>query len=188
MVVVQEMVDRMEPVLENTKMNLTIAQTRMKEYANRSRRSETFHKGTEVLFSTKKLRVDLHLLSKLCRRWIEPYKVTKVISPMAYWLYLPLAWRIHPVFHVNALKGCNRSAEFVRVERPLSPIVIEGEEEYEVEGILRHKSKGALRQYLLSWKGYPLAEASWELVFHAEHAPLSLEDYLRQVSKSRGLR
>ena len=79
---------------------------------------------------------------------------------MAYRLDLPPAWRIHPVFHVNNLKRFNRSTEFVRAERPPSPIVIEGEEEYEVEGILRHKGEGASRRYLVLWKGYPLTEAS----------------------------
>ena len=46
------------------------------------------------------------------------------------------------------------------MERPPSPIVIEGEEEYEVKGILRHKSEGASRLYVVLWKGYPLTEAS----------------------------
>ena len=160
----------------------------MKEYADRSRRSETFRKGTEVLLSTRNLRVDLHLPSKLWRRWIGPYRVTEVISPVAYRLDLPPAWRIHAVFHVSNLKRFNRSTEFVRVERPPSPIVIEGEEEYEVEGILRHKGESASRRYLVLWKGYPLTEASWEPVSHLEHAPLILEEYLRKIAKSGGLR
>ena len=74
------------------------------------------------------------------------------------------------------------------MERPPSPIVIEGEEEYEVEGIHRHKGEGASRRYLVLWKGYPLTEASWEPVYHLEHAPLILEEYLRKVAKSGGLR
>ena len=78
------MVDRMKSALESAKSNLTATQIRMKEYADSSRRSETFRKGTEVLLSTRNLRVDLHLSSKLWRWWIGPYKVTKVISPMAY--------------------------------------------------------------------------------------------------------
>ena len=160
----------------------------MKEYVDRSRRSKTVRKGTEVLLSTRNLWVNLHLSSKLRRRWIGPYKVTKVISPVAYRLDLPPARRIHPVFHISNLKRFNQSTEFVRVERPPSPIVIEGEEEYEVEGILRHKGKGASHRYLVLWKGYPLTEASWELVSHLEHAPIILEEYLRKIAKSRGLR
>lgn len=42
------------------------------------------------------------------------------------------------------------------MERPPSPIIVEGEEEYEVEAILRHKDKAAWRLYHVLWKGYPI--------------------------------
>lgn len=124
----QEMVDQMKAPLENAKTNLIIAQTRMKEYTDRSRWSEAFCKGTKVLLSTRNLWVDFHLPSKLQRRWIGPYKVTAFISPVAYRLDLPVARWIHPIFYVNKLKRFNRSGEFVWVEQPPSPIVIKGEE------------------------------------------------------------
>ena len=106
---------------------------------------------------------------------------------MVYQLDLPPAWWIHPIFHVSNLKGFNWCTEFIRVVRPPSPIVIEGEEEYEVEGILQHRGKGALRWYLVLWKVYPLSRASWELVSHLKHTPLILEEYLHKVAKSGGL-
>ena len=159
-VAVQEMVDRMKTALKSAKANVTAAQIRMKEYADRSWWSEAFRKGTEVLLSTTNLWVDLHLPSKLWRRWIGPYNITMVISPVEYQLDLPPTWWIHPVFHVSTLKRFNRSTKFVRVDRPPSPIVIKGEEEYEVQGILRHKGEGVSPRYLVLWKGYPLIEAS----------------------------
>ena len=51
-------------------------------------------------------------------------------------------------------------------ERPPSPIVVDGEEEYEVEAILKHKGKGARHLYLVMRKGYPITEASWEPESH----------------------
>ena len=90
-------------------------------------------------------------------------------------------WWIHPVFHVSNLKRFQRSKEFKREERPPSPIVVNGEEEYEVEAILRHKGKGARCLYLVMWKGYPITEASWELESNLPNAPLILEDYLHRV-------
>ena len=59
--------------------------------------------------------------------------------------------------------------------------MVDGEEEYEVEAILRHKGKGARHLYLVMWKGYPITEASWEPESHLRNAPLILEDYLRRV-------
>ena len=40
-------------------------------------------------------------------------------------------------------------------------MVVNGEEEYEVEAILRHKGKGARHLYLVMWKEYPITKASW---------------------------
>ena len=104
-----------------------------------------------------------------------------MISPVAYKLDLPPDWRIHPVFHVSKLKRFQWSKEFKREERLPSPMVADGEEEYEVEAILRHKGKGAWRLYLVMWKGYPITEASWEAESHLRNAPLILEDYLRRI-------
>ena len=59
--------------------------------------------------------------------------------------------------------------------------MVDGEEEYEVEAILRHKGKGARHLYLVMWKGYPITKASWEPESHLRHAPLILEDYLCRV-------
>ena len=60
-------------------------------------------------------------------------------------------------------------------------MVVDGEEEYEVDAILMHKGKGAWRLYLVMWKGYPIAEASWEPKSDLRNAPLILEDYLHRV-------
>ena len=43
------------------------------------------------------------------------------------------------------------------------PDIIEGEEVYEVEQILKHRKQGRGYQYYVAWKGYPILEASWEL-------------------------
>ena len=37
--------------------------------------------------------------------------------------------------------------------------MVDGEEKYEVEAILRNKGKGARRLYLVMWKGSPITEA-----------------------------
>ena len=93
------------------------------------------------------LRINKHLLVKLRRRWIGPFFIAKVISPVAHRLNLPPHWRIHLVFHVSNLKRYYQSEEFERVERPPSPTAVDGEEEFEVEAILRHKGSDAERLY-----------------------------------------
>ena len=105
----------------------------------------------------------------------------QVISPVAYGLDFPPTWRIHPIFHVSNLKRFHQSEELERGERPPYPIVVDGEEEYEVEAILKHKGKGARHLYLVMWKVYPITKASWEPESHLQSAPLILEDYFRHV-------
>ena len=107
---------------------------------------------------------------------------------MAYKLNLPPTWKIHPVFHVSNLKRYHRSAEFERTEKPPPPILVEGEEEHEVEAILRHKGTKSRRLYLVLWKGYPVTEASWEPESHLRNAPDILENYLRRIVTVDGKR
>ena len=104
-----------------------------------------------------------------------------MISPVVYRLHLPLAYWIHPIFHVLNLKRFHRSKEFEREERPPSLVVVDGEEEYEVEAILKHKGKGARGLYLVMWKEYSITEASWEPESHLQNAPPILEDYLHCI-------
>ena len=181
---VQIMVERMKTALEEAQTNLSYAQNRARQQANRSRQDEQFQVGMEVLLATRHLRIDQHLPTKLRRRWVGPFRVAKVISPVAYQLDLPPGWQIHPVFHVSTLKRYTRSTEFSQAESPPPPILVDDAEEYEVEGILRHTGKGASRRYLVLWKGYPVTEASWEPESHLQNAPQILEDYLRRVAES----
>ena len=52
------------------------------------------------------------------------------------------------------LKWFKLSEEFERMEEPPPPIIVKGEEEYEVEAILKHKRKGVWNLYLVMWQGY----------------------------------
>ena len=177
---VQTMVDRMKTALEEAQANLSAAANRANAHADALRRDEKYKVGNEAVLATRHLRINENLPVKLRRWWIGPFSIAKVISPVAYLLNLPPNWRIHPVFHVSSLKRYYWS--FERVERPLSPFVVDGEEEFEVEAILRHKGFSARRLYQVLWKGDPIIEASWEPKSHLHNAPLIPEEYLHRVA------
>ena len=42
-------------------------------------------------------------MTKLAPKRYGPFKIIKEISPVAYWLQLPLTWMIHDVFHASLL-------------------------------------------------------------------------------------
>ena len=108
-----------------------------------------------------------------------PFRIQKIVSPIAFGLDLSPSWWIHPVFHTSKLKYYICSEEFLREVEPLPLVLVEDILEYEVEGILRHQGTGAQCQYLVLWKGYPLTEATWEPESHLANAPNILEEYLR---------
>ena len=118
----------MKTALEEAQANLSIAANWAKAYANASRREEKCEVGDEVVLAMRHLCVNERLPGKLRRRWIGPFSIAKVISPVAYQSNLAPHWRIHPVFHVSSLKRYYWPEEFERVERPPSPIVVDGEE------------------------------------------------------------
>ena len=62
------------------------------------------------------------------------------------------------------------------------PDLIDGEEEWEVEEILRDRQYRRKRQYLIRWRGYAPAHDSW--VDESElHAPDLIEAYKRKNTR-----
>ena len=149
----------MKEALDDTKRNLESAHERMKHEVDKAKRAKEWKVGDRVLFSIQNLQMfAVHLPPKLKRRWVGPFTVTKIVSPVAFQLDLPPGWQIHPTFHASSLKSYIRHIEFEREVEPPPPQLVDWNLENEVEAILRHRGKGARRQYLVSWKGYDLSE------------------------------
>ena len=75
---------------------------------------------------------------------------------MVYKLRLPSAWRIHDVFHASLLTPQVVTSEYGVPATPPLPELVDGEPEFEVESILRHKYVGRKKElrYLVQWRGY----------------------------------
>ena len=77
-----------------------------------------------------------------------------MISNYSYKLNTPLG--IYDVFHVSLLK---RAADYPFLNQRQSDfrppaVIVDGEEEWEVERVLRERVRGRQRQVLVKWKGY----------------------------------
>jgi hypothetical protein len=119
----------------------------------------THHKGDQVWLDAKNLKTT-HPMHKLRAKRYRPFKVTKVISHVAYQLQLPIAWKIHNVFHASYLSLYKETVEHgPNFLEPLSDL-IEGQPEWEVEAIvrMRHFGPKKKKQYRVHWKGYSNAE------------------------------
>jgi hypothetical protein len=98
-----------------------------------------YQAGEQVWLEATHLKIR-HQKTKLKPKRYEPFRVVKEISPVAYQLKLPVAWGIHDVFHASLLSPYyETTAHGPNFSQP-PPELIDGEEEYQVECIMGHKT------------------------------------------------
>jgi hypothetical protein len=122
-----------------------------------------------------------HQKTKLKPKWYGPFKIIKEISPVAYQLKLPVAWGIHDIFHASLLLPYREmTAHGPNFSRP-PPKLIDREEEYQVERIMRHRNMGQGKklQYLVKWHSYPDSDNTWKPATQV-HASDLIKEYQRQ--------
>ena len=188
-----EFLEHMSTLIKIASENLSEAQQRQSQYANTKRREEVFQVGDKVLLSAKNISLDTQArrpTKKLQPRYIGPYEVIQVISPVAYKLKLPETLRIHPVFHVSLLKSYqDNPQEFEgRTVLPPAPIITsEGQEEFEVEKILdqrvRKQGGKSTVEYLVKWKGYTDYDATWEPVENLKNAQEAIAEFEEEMMR-----
>ena len=162
-------------------------------YADADRRELQLQENDMVMLSTEHLKWSKEQpgTKKLMPKWVGPFKVIARVNPVAYRLELPGSMRVHNVFHVSLLKRFHSSDRHVPAPTPL---LIEGEEEYEVHSILGHRlrSQGKAKKrkprmhYSVQWSGYGPEHNSWEPIDCLEHSPDSINEYW-QARQAAGL-
>ena len=134
----EKFVTKMKEIQEEAKAVLGKAQEEIKKYTNRKRGEANEYKvGDLVMLSTKDLKYQMtsRRTEKLTERFVSPYKVKKIISANAVKLELPSTIRIHLVVNVSRIHRYIGQVEGQRKEQP-TPVIIKGEEEWEVKRIL----------------------------------------------------
>jgi hypothetical protein len=135
-----------------------LARTRMAE--RRKDKFIPFRKGDRVWLDTRNMKTSYH--KKMAPKREGPFEVEEVLGPVTYRLKIPTTWRIHNVFHAILLKPYRETEVYGENFPSPPPEIVDGEEVYEVESILKHRRRGRGYQYLVKWVGYPITEASWE--------------------------
>lgn len=153
--------DKMKTLIKNREEALAAHELARSRIADRRKSTFTpFKKGDKVWLDTRNLKTGNN--KKIGPRREGPFEIIEVLGPITYRLNLPLTWRIHNVFHATLLRQYRETEVYgANYHRP-PPELIEGEEVYEVEEIMRHRKRGRGYQYYVKWKGYPISEASWE--------------------------
>ncbi|CEL64044.1 hypothetical protein RSOLAG1IB_11028 [Rhizoctonia solani AG-1 IB] len=143
----------------------------------------SFEVGEEAWLDAKNINLKTKS-NKLTKRRLGLFKVTEKISDCAYHLELPKTMRVHDVFYVGLLSKFKQN-ELQAWENWPPPITVDGEEEYEVEGIMDSRETKGKWEYLVKWRGYGPEESTWEPKSNLKNAAKHLkncEKILRQKS------
>ena len=131
----EKFIEKMKEIQEEAKAALGKAQADMRKYADKKRSNiEEYKVGNLVMLSTKDLKYQMvgRRTEKLTERFVGPYKIKKIISSNAIELELLSTVKIHLVVNVSRIHRYVGQVEGQKKEQPL-PVIIEGEEEWEVE-------------------------------------------------------
>jgi len=134
----KKFIEKMKEIQEEARVALGKVQEEMKKYTDRKRGEVNDYKvGDLVILSTKDLKYQMvgRRTEKLTERFVGPYKVKKIVSLNAVELELPNTIKIHPVVNVSRICRYVGQVEGQKREQP-APVIINGEEEWEVEKIL----------------------------------------------------
>ena len=183
---VEEFVKQVGETMKIVQHNLQKAQEHQKKYADQNRRELTFKVGDLVLLNTEDITFT-EGTKKLLDKYIGPYKVLEVVSPLSYRLDLPKKLRrLHPVFHVSKLKEYHSTSDFkdrIQQDRPMPVVKIDGEDEWYVEKIIDKRTKKNRIEYLVKWEGYPEWESTWEPLSNLNHAKEAVAEYESHASQ-----
>ena len=118
----------------------------------------------------------------LTERQLGPYPISRIISPNAVELKLPKAMKIHPVVNVSRVRPAKESTIEGQKSKPAPPVVIEGEQEWEVEEILDSRHRRNQLQYLVKWKGFTSEHNTWEPKDNVKNAPDKIKVFYKKNS------
>ncbi len=145
--------------------NLQHTQKLQKQYHNKHAKPRSYTPGEKVWLNSKYIKTKQN--RKLEAKFFESFRVLHPVGKQAYKLELLKKWRIHDVFHESLLEQDTTRKGRVKTAIELD----EGDsKEYEVKAICDSKvytKESDSRQlpglyYLVSWKGYPEEENTWE--------------------------
>jgi len=119
---------------------------------------------------------------KLIERFVGSYKIKGIISSNAIELELPKSIKIHPVVNVSRVRLYKPQVEGQK-KIPPKPVIIKGEEEFEVEKILNKRIVWGKEKFLVRWKGYTAEEDTWESRENLGNAKELVEEFEREYGE-----
>ena len=179
---VQDFLETQSQALISAKDALQRAQEHQATQADKRRRDHDFKVGDKVLLKAENITIpaDSGLRSdKLKPQFIGPFTLLEQHSPVTFSVDLPPTYKIHNVFHVDVFRHYTESpiAFGQRKQAPPPPVIIDGDEEYEVEAIVGYRKHRRQHQFLIDWKGYGREDQTWEPASELDHCRELVDKY-----------
>jgi len=181
----ENFIEKMKEIQEEAKAALGKVQADMKKHADKKRSDvEEYKVGDLVMLSTKDLKYQMigRRTEKLTERFVGPYRIKKIVSSNAIELELPSTVKIHLVVNVSRIRRYVKQVEGQKKEQPL-PVIIEGEEEWEVERILNKRRVRGKDKYLVRWKGFTAESDTWEGRENLRNAKEAIEEFEKEYQR-----
>ena len=181
----EKFIEKIKEIQEEAKAVLGKAQEEMRKYVNKKRSDisdiEEYKVEDLVMLNTKDLKYQMvgRRTEKLIERFAEPYKIKKVVSSNMVELELPTTIKIHPVVNVSRIRRYMGQVEGQRKEQ-LAPVIIKGEEEWEVERILNKQQVREKDKYLVCWKGFTAESDTWKGRENLKNAKETIKEFEKE--------
>jgi hypothetical protein len=160
---VNEFKERMSSSLEEAKAALAKSKDEMAKYYDRRREpTPVFQPGDCVYLDASDIKTT-RPSRKLAHRYLGPYEVERAVGSNAYRLKLPRSMKaLHPVFNVVKLMAAQPDPIPGRHSDPApDPVIVDGEEQFEVEEVIDSRITRNRVHYLVRWKGYGYEHNQW---------------------------
>jgi len=162
----------------------TAQETQERYYNTRTKEQPDLAPGDMVMLKRTNIRTT-RPSDKLDVKNLGPFKVIERVNSRSFRLQLPESLsRLHPVFHVSLLEPYRPNTIPGRKRPPPPPVEIDGEKEYEVEGIEYSRFQGRELQYLVKFEGYD--DPEWLPAENLEHAPEIVAAYHAKYPQNPG--
>ncbi len=172
---------KMKDIWDFIKKKLANAQDIQKKYADQKRTFSSEYKLEDTIWLfTKNIKTE-RLFKKLNHKWIDLYKVKKVLKN-ACQLNLSQSMKIHDTFHISLFRKAATDSFIEQIQSSSSSIVIsENEkEEYEMNDILNSRYHYDKLQYKIVWIDHSSDKAWYSKENFQKRFKDILNDYQRR--------
>jgi len=167
---------------------MVAAQLRQKEYYDLHRKPHPNLQSGDMVWLLPRNIKTTRLLKKLDYKKIGQIKILAKIGTSAYILALPPSMAIHNTFHISLLEPYQDSRFPSQIKEPLSPIQIEGEDEYKLDGIIDSRLHYNKLHYRAKWKGYsPEHDKVWYPAENFNNAEHTVQRFHRRYPRKPGV-